>query len=53
MDLVILHNQERFIWDSHNYDQDWRGDSDGKGSGYQMFKSIHNTISGEMAHEPG
>ena len=51
--LGLMPHPERFLWDSHHYDQDWRGDSEGKGSGYQMFKSIHNTISGEMAHEPG
>ncbi|MBT7982643.1 MAG: phosphoribosylformylglycinamidine synthase, partial [Akkermansiaceae bacterium] len=50
--LGLMPHPERFLWDSHHYDQDWSGD-DGRGSGYQMFKSIYNTIAGEIAHEPG
>jgi len=51
--LGLMPHPERFIWDSHHYDRDWEGDDDGRGSGYQMFKSIYNTIAGEIAQEPG
>ena len=51
--LGLMPHPERFLWDSHHYDQDWVGDGDGRGSGYQMFKSIYNTIVGEITHEPG
>jgi phosphoribosylformylglycinamidine synthase I len=51
--LGLMPHPERFLWDSHHYDRDWVGDGDGRGSGYQMFKSIYNTIAGEIAHEPG
>ena len=51
--LGLMPHPERFLWASHHYDRDWVGDGDGKGFGYQMFKSIYTTIAGEMAHEPG
>ena len=51
--LGLMPHPERFLWDSHHYDRDWTGDDAGMGSGYQMFKSIYNTIAGEIAHETG